>query len=314
MLLRDRLPAYISWDRDIVNQERLKQNRTLPKRQGRRSVAPLCCKVWSLWQVRSSYVDALQGPSAAGYYCNEYWRSDLQECCGRITAATLDDLVVKELLRALEPAALELSLRAIENVEQERQAPARSVASETRTRAARGRQGRATISCRGTRESTRGANAGSTLGGSPEETAPTGRRVSSLPGEAAGDAQRHGPRTDSGSVAERPVALERCRDNGRGSQADCAMPGRTRGRRGRPSERTQRRDDRLERRANDPTSGGSSGQAGTSSLKDYQRLTERLKELHRQGLHRGAIADQLNAEGFVPPRRRGVFTEWGSAL
>jgi transposase-like protein len=46
-------------------------------------------------------------------------------------------------------------------------------------------------------------------------------------------------------------------------------------------------------------------------LKDYQRLTERLKELHRQGLHRGPIAAQLNAEGFVPPRRRGVFTELG---
>ncbi|HLJ96901.1 MAG TPA: zinc ribbon domain-containing protein, partial [Gemmataceae bacterium] len=54
------------------------------------------------------------------YFCSEYWRSDLQECCGRITAQTLDDLVVRELLRALEPAALELSLRAIENVEQER--------------------------------------------------------------------------------------------------------------------------------------------------------------------------------------------------
>jgi hypothetical protein len=54
------------------------------------------------------------------YFCYGYWRSDLQECCGRITASTLDDLVVQELLRALEPAALELSLRAIENVEQER--------------------------------------------------------------------------------------------------------------------------------------------------------------------------------------------------
>ena len=55
------------------------------------------------------------------YFCSAYWRSDLQECCGRITAVTLDDLVVQEVLRALEPAALELSLRAIENVEQERQ-------------------------------------------------------------------------------------------------------------------------------------------------------------------------------------------------
>ena len=31
-------------------------------------------------------------------------------------------------------------------------------------------------------------------------------------------------------------------------------------------------------------------------LNDYQRLTERLKELHRQGLHRGRIVARLNAE------------------
>ena len=46
-------------------------------------------------------------------------------------------------------------------------------------------------------------------------------------------------------------------------------------------------------------------------LQDYQRLSERVHELHRAGLHRGAIAAQLNAEGFAPPRRRGVFTESG---
>ena len=47
VLLRDRLPAYISWDRYLANQQRLKQNRSLPDTPGRRSVAPLCCKVWS---------------------------------------------------------------------------------------------------------------------------------------------------------------------------------------------------------------------------------------------------------------------------
>ena len=44
-------------------------------------------------------------------------------------------------------------------------------------------------------------------------------------------------------------------------------------------------------------------------LKDYRRLTERVTELHRAGLHLAAIAEQLNDEGFVPPRRRGAFTE-----
>ena len=52
-------------------------------------------------------------------------------------------------------------------------------------------------------------NAGSALGGSPGEAARTRRRVSSLRDEAAGDPERKGPRADSGSVAERPVALAR---------------------------------------------------------------------------------------------------------
>jgi hypothetical protein len=46
-------------------------------------------------------------------------------------------------------------------------------------------------------------------------------------------------------------------------------------------------------------------------LKGYRRLTERVTELHHAGLHRAAIADRLNDEGFVPPRRRGVFTGSG---
>ncbi len=44
-------------------------------------------------------------------------------------------------------------------------------------------------------------------------------------------------------------------------------------------------------------------------LKDYRRLTKRIRQLHGGGLHLGQIAEKLNAEGFVPPRRRGVFTK-----
>jgi DNA invertase Pin-like site-specific DNA recombinase len=46
-------------------------------------------------------------------------------------------------------------------------------------------------------------------------------------------------------------------------------------------------------------------------LKDYRQLTERITQLHGDGLHLAQIAAKLNEEGFVPPRRRGVFTEGG---
>ena len=44
-------------------------------------------------------------------------------------------------------------------------------------------------------------------------------------------------------------------------------------------------------------------------LKDYRKLTERIRELHAAGLHHFQIADALNREGFTPPRRRGAFTK-----
>ena len=48
--------------------------------------------------------------------------------------------------------------------------------------------------------------------------------------------------------------------------------------------------------------------ASFEQLKDYRRLTERITQLHRAGLHLAQIAAKLNEDGFVPPRRRGVFT------
>ena len=37
-------------------------------------------------------------------------------------------------------------------------------------------------------------------------------------------------------------------------------------------------------------------------------MRSRIKTLNQEGKTIPAIADQLNREGFVPPRRRGVFT------
>ena len=44
-----------------------------------------------------------------------------------------------------------------------------------------------------------------------------------------------------------------------------------------------------------------------TQLRDYDVLVARIKTLHEEGKSVPAIAEQLNAEGFVPPRRRGVF-------
>jgi DNA invertase Pin-like site-specific DNA recombinase len=311
VLLRDRLPAYISWDRYLANLERLKRNRALPDTPGapKRGAALLqglvvCGKCGLRMSTR------YKTDKRPSYYCNEYWRSDLPEQCGRIAAAALDELVVKELLRALEPAALELSLRAIENVEQERQRlhdhwgqKLERVQHEV-SRAERQYQA----------VEPENRLVARTLEARWEEALKKQRQVqeeyhrflAKLPATlSATDRKR------IQALAQNVPSLWNAADT---TSADRKQIVRC------LVDRVVVVADKASER-NDVTivwKGGLTTQHQVArpvgryeQLQDYQRLTERLKELDRQGLHRGPIAEKLNAEGFVPPRRLGVFTEMG---
>lgn len=311
VLLRDRLPAYISWDQYLANQEHLKQNRALHDTQGapKRGAALLqglivCGKCGHRMSTRYK---ARQRPA---YFCNEYWRSDLQECCGRITASTLDDLVVRELLRALEPAAVELSLRAIENVEQERQ----RLHEQWRQKLERVQHevGRAERQYHAVEPENR--LVARTLEARWEEALKKQREL---------EEEYHRflaklPATLSATDRERIQALSQNVPSLWYAAATTAL------------DRKQIVRCLVERvvvvvdQATELTDvtivwkGGLTTQhqvarpvGSYEQLKDFRRLTERLKQLHRQGLHRGPIAAKLNAEGFVPPHRRGGFTELG---
>jgi DNA invertase Pin-like site-specific DNA recombinase len=311
VLLRDRLPAYISWDQYMVNQERLKQNRTLHETQGapRRGAALLqglivCGKCGHRM---STCYKTRQRPA---YFCNEYWRSDLQECCGRITAAPLDDLVVKELLRALEPAALELSLRAVENLEQER----KRLHDQWYQKLERVQHevGRAERQYHAVEPENR--LVARTLEARWEEALKKQRQL---------EEEYHR------FLAKLPAMLS-TRDRERIQALSQDVPSLWNAAETTAADRKQIVRCLVERvvAVVDRTSEHSAvtivwkGGLTTehqmarpvgryNQLRDYQRLTQRLSELHRQGLHRGTIAETLNAEGFVPPRRRGVFTELG---
>jgi DNA invertase Pin-like site-specific DNA recombinase len=311
VLLRGRLPAYISWDQYLANQERLKQNRSLRESRGapKRGAAVLqglvaCGKCGRRMSTRYK---TRQRPA---YFCNEYWRSDLQECCGRITAATLDDLVVKELLRALEPAALELSLRAIENVEQER----KRLHDQWRQKLERVQHevGRAERQYHGVEPENR--LVARTLEARWEEALKKQRQL---------EEEHHRflaklPAALSAKDREQIQALSQNVSSLWNAAATTA------------ADRKQIVRCLIDRvivvadKASEHTDVAIVWKGGLTTqhqiarpvgrydqLKDYRRLIQRLKELHRQGLHRGPIAEMLNAEGFVPPRRRGVFTELG---
>ena len=244
------------------------------------------------------------------YYCGEHSRAPLDEYCGHIAAATLDDLVAREVLRALEPAALELSLRAIEDVEQERRrlhGQWRQTLERVGQEVARAeRQYHAVEPENRLVARTLEARWEDALKKQRQAEEEYHRFLSKLPATLS-VADRQRVQSLSGSVGTLW--------NAPGTSA---------------SDRKQIIRCIVERvivvadkstELNEVTivwSGGVTTQHQVArpvgkyeQLRDYRRLTERLSQLHGQGLHLAQIAKSLNEEGFVPPRRRGVFTEAG---
>jgi DNA invertase Pin-like site-specific DNA recombinase len=311
VLLRDRLPAYISWDRYLANRERLKQNRTHRTTPGapRRGAALLqglvvCGKCGR--RMATQYKEGFR-PS---YNCNQFWRSDLPESCGRISASTLDEVVIRELFRALEPAALELSLRAIENVEHER----KRLHEQWHQKLERVRQ-----------EVERAERHYHTV--EPENRLVA--RTLEARWEEALKQQRQVEEEYHRFLTKLPATLTAAdRDRIRGLAQNVPSLWHAAGTTVLDRkqivrclvERVVIMTDKSTELCNVTIvwKGGLTTQhqvarpvASIKRLNNYQRLTGRVKELHREGLHLGQIAAKLNAEGFVPPYRRGVFTKSG---
>jgi DNA invertase Pin-like site-specific DNA recombinase len=116
------LPAYITWDRYLRNQERLKQNRSQWEAAGtpRRGAALLggllfCGRCGTRMNVYYS------STAIARYDCVKHFRHGHERTCHGLRASVLDALVAQQVLRALEPVALELSLRAGDDIQRERE-------------------------------------------------------------------------------------------------------------------------------------------------------------------------------------------------
>src|SRR5271157_2520928 len=118
-LQQDRLPAYITWERYLANQQRLLQNgpRTgypgVPRTGKALLTSLLVCGACGR-RMYASY----RSKSTAYYGCMRR-KNEGSRCCG-LEAGAVDDLVAQQVLRALEPATLELSLKAIQDVHKER--------------------------------------------------------------------------------------------------------------------------------------------------------------------------------------------------
>jgi DNA invertase Pin-like site-specific DNA recombinase len=119
--LRERLPAYIAWERFEVNQQRLLQNRTLPGSPGAaRAGAALLPGLVVCGRCGHGMSGCYKSKGQVYYMCMHHKRAGTKRDCASLRATVIDDCVVGQVLRALEPAALELSLKAGADVEQER--------------------------------------------------------------------------------------------------------------------------------------------------------------------------------------------------
>ena len=311
VLIHDRLPAYISWDQYLANQERLKQNRSLHDTRGvpKRGEALLpglvvCGKCGHHMSTRYK-VD--KRPS---YYCGEYWRLGLDEPCGHISAATLDELVSREVLRALKPASLELSMRAIENVERDR----KSLHNQWHQILERARQDveRAERQYHSVEPENRlvarplEARWEEALKKQRETEEEYHRFLAKLPATlSSADRQRIQSLSDSVAKlwnAPETSALDRKQIVRCVVERVIVVIDKS----------TEMNEVTIVWKGGVTTRHQVSRPVGTyEQLKDYRRLTERIRQLHRDGFHFAQIAEKLNDEGFVPPRRRGAFTESG---
>ena len=120
VVLKDRLPAYISWERFQRNLRQLEANRVENQGAIRRGPSLLSglitCGRCGL-RMMATYTNSGR---ELRYSCNQVTVDYGGPRCQSLAGAALDGLVSKLVLQALEPAALELSLKVAEDLEAER--------------------------------------------------------------------------------------------------------------------------------------------------------------------------------------------------
>lgn len=309
VLIRDRLPAYITWDRYLTNLRKLGRNRAHWKALGAPREGPsllgglLVCGHCGC-RMRVFYAG---GPGRYRYSCQRHkWRSRVPACPG-LAGRVIDDLVSRQVLRALEPAMLELSLAAGEDIQRER----RRLARHWEQRLERARY-----------ESERAARQYHAV--DPENRLVA--RELERRWEEALRGQRRVEEDRDRCLRERPPHLsadERARIEALASDLPALWraPGTT------PADRQAIVRHLVERVVVTVEGGTEQTDVGIhwaggfvsrhgilrpvrryDQLRDWNRLLGRIAELRAADRTAAEIAEHLNREGFRPPKCRGSFT------
>ena len=122
VLLENRCPAYITAQRFWANQERLAANRARTEAAGAVRQGPsLLGGILRCGRCGQRMMVAYSGrASRLRYSCSRALVEYAEPLCQGLAGRVLDDLVAAQVLAVLQPAALELSLAGADDIEQER--------------------------------------------------------------------------------------------------------------------------------------------------------------------------------------------------
>ena len=120
VLLKDRLPAYITWEQyeQNIRQLELNANQALgAPRSGPSLLSGLVVCGRCGMRMGTAYTNNGKG---LRYVCSRRMVDYGEDLCQSLPGKPLDELVAKVIFQALEPAALEISLRVAEDIEAQR--------------------------------------------------------------------------------------------------------------------------------------------------------------------------------------------------
>jgi DNA invertase Pin-like site-specific DNA recombinase len=121
VLLRDRCPAYITWERYQANLQQLADNRSRWDARGAVRAGPSLLKGLLVCGKCGYRMTVSYGVGNLPRYSCLRRRIDYGEpACQSLAGQRLDELVVRQVLAALEPASLELSLSAAADIQRQR--------------------------------------------------------------------------------------------------------------------------------------------------------------------------------------------------
>src|SRR5262249_39180735 len=121
IMIPDAVPAYITWERYLSNRQRIEANRSLLGTPGaRRGGSLLSGLIYCGRCGKRMRVSYHTKGSPVYYHCDGARTQRHQPTCQLTSGRTLEALVSREVLRAIEPAGLELSVQAVADLERER--------------------------------------------------------------------------------------------------------------------------------------------------------------------------------------------------